>query len=157
MSWFRSGAGFDEPPPPPGLLHDSVEDRGDTYQTRCGAKPPGGRGALKHDIEKLFGIRAVRLQKRIEVIVKLVQWEDGIDYERLGLEDKFSQVLGVEVPVVTIPVSPGKNITVISEVIAMNHMLKVYGENTAERFSQRLAEEIKRRRATGGYLEADTE
>jgi hypothetical protein len=46
---------------------------------------------------------------------------------------------------------------VISEVIAMNQMLKVYGENTAERFSERLAEEIKRRRATGGYLEADTE
>jgi HPr kinase/phosphorylase len=115
------------------------------------------RGIGILDIEKLFGIRSVRLQKRIEVIVKLVQWEDGIDYERLGLEDKFSQVLGVEVPVVSIPVSPGKNITVISEVIAMNHMLKVYGENTAERFSQRLAEEIKRRRATGGYLEADTE
>jgi len=115
------------------------------------------RGIGILDIEKLFGIRSVRLQKRIEVVVKLVRWEDGIDYERLGLEDKFTQVLGVEVPVVTIPVSPGKNITVISEVIAMNHMLKVYGENTAERFSQRLAEEIKRRRTTGGYLEADTE
>ena len=115
------------------------------------------RGIGILDIEKLFGIRSVRLQKRIEVVVKLVRWLDGMDYERLGLEEKFTRILGVEVPVVTIPVSPGKNITVISEVIAMNHMLKVYGENTAERFSQRLAEEIKRRRATGGYLEADTE
>jgi len=115
------------------------------------------RGIGILDIEKLFGIRAVRLQKRIEVVVKLVRWKDGADYERLGLEERLTQMLGVEVPVVTIPVSPGKNITVISEVIAMNQMLKVYGENTAERFSQRLAEEIKRRRATGGYLEADTE
>ena len=108
-------------------------------------------------IEKLFGIRSVRLQKRIEVVVKLVSWEKGTDYERLGLEENLTRILGVEVPVVMIPVSPGKNITVISEVIAMNQMLKVYGENTAERFSQKLAEEIKRRRATGGYLESDTE
>jgi HPr kinase/phosphorylase len=115
------------------------------------------RGIGILDIERLFGIRSVRLQKRIEVVVKLERWEEGSDYERLGLEEKSTQILGVEVPVVTIPVSPGKNITVISEVIAMNHMLKMYGENTAERFSQRLAEEIKRRRATGGYLEADTE
>jgi HPr kinase/phosphorylase len=115
------------------------------------------RGIGILDIEKLFGIRAVRLQKRIEVVVKLERYQEGSDYERLGLEERFTQMLGVEVPVVTIPVSPGKNITVISEVIAMNQMLKVYGENTAERFSQRLAEEIKRRRATGGYLEADTE
>jgi len=115
------------------------------------------RGIGILDIERLFGIRSVRMQKRIEVVVKLVRWEGGADYERLGLEKTFSQILGVEVPVVMIPVSPGKNITVISEVIAMNHMLKVYGENTAERFSQRLAEEIKRRRATDGYLEADTE
>ena len=115
------------------------------------------RGIGILDIERLFGIRSVRLQKRIEVVVKLVRWEDGMDYERLGIEEKFTRILGVEVPVVTIPVSPGKNITVISEVIAMNHMLKVYGENTAERFSQRLAEEIKRRRTTGGYLESDTE
>jgi HPr kinase/phosphorylase len=115
------------------------------------------RGIGILDVEKLFGIRGVRLQKRIEVVVKLVRWEEGSEYERLGIDEKLTQILGVEVPVVTIPVSPGKNITVISEVIAMNHMLKVYGENTAEQFSQRLAEEIKRRRATGGYLESDTE
>ena len=115
------------------------------------------RGIGILDVEKLFGIRGVRLQKRIEVVVKLVRWEEGTDYERLGIDEKMTQILGVEVPVVTIPVSPGKNITVISEVIAMNHMLKIYGENTAEQFSQRLAEEIKRRRATGGYLESDTE
>jgi HPr kinase/phosphorylase len=115
------------------------------------------RGIGILDVEKLFGIRGVRMQKRIEVVVKLVRWEEGTDYERLGIDEKLTQILGVQVPVVTIPVSPGKNITVISEVIAMNHMLKIYGENTAEQFSQRLAEEIKRRRATGGYLESDTE
>jgi HPr kinase/phosphorylase len=105
------------------------------------------RGVGIIDIEKLFGIRAIRLQKRIEVEVRLVSWEEQSTYERLGLEDNFTQRLGVEIPLVTIPVSPGKNITVISEVIAMNHMLKVFGTNPALQFQQRLAEAIQRKEA----------
>ena len=93
------------------------------------------RGLGIIDIEKLFGIRAIRLQKRVEVEVCLVYWEDQDHYERLGLEDKFTEILGVEIPIVTIPISPGKNITVISEVIAMNHMLRVFGTNPAPRFN----------------------
>jgi HPr kinase/phosphorylase len=103
------------------------------------------RGVGIIDIEKLFGIRAIRMQKRIEVEVRLVYWEEQNTYERLGLEDHFTQVLGVEIPLVTIPVSPGKNITVISEVIAMNHMLKVFGTNPALEFQERLAEAIQRK------------
>jgi HPr kinase/phosphorylase len=115
------------------------------------------RGIGIIDIEKLFGIRAIRLQKRIEVEVRLEAWDDKKDYDRLGIDEHRTTILGVEIPVVVIPVSPGKNITVISEVISMNHMLKVYGENTAQRFIQRLSEEIARRRTTFTYLEADTE
>jgi HPr kinase/phosphorylase len=115
------------------------------------------RGLGIIDIEKLFGIRAVRLQKRIEVEVRLEQWDDATEYDRLGIEDKYTTVLGVEIPVVTIPVSPGKNITVISEIISMNHMLKVYGERPAEKFIQRLSEELTRRKLTTEYLEADME
>ncbi len=115
------------------------------------------RGIGVIDIEKLFGIRAIRLQKRVEVEVRLTYWEGGTSVERLGLEDRYTTVLGVEIPVVTIPISPGKNITVISEVIAMNHMLKVYGENAAEALSKRLSERIQRQQKTSDYLESDYE
>jgi HPr kinase/phosphorylase len=115
------------------------------------------RGIGIINVEKLFGIRSIRMQKRIEVEVRLELWDEGTEYDRLGIEDRFTTLLGVEMPVITIPVSPGKNITVISEVISMNHMLKVYGENTAERFVQRLSEELARRKLTTDYLEADLE
>jgi HPr kinase/phosphorylase len=115
------------------------------------------RGIGIINIEKLFGIRAIRMQKRIEVQVNLVHWDDQIEFERLGIEDKYTTILGVEIPVVMIPVSPGKDITVISEVIAMNHMLKVYGENSAREFAKRHSEEIYRRRAVGEFLESDFE
>jgi HPr kinase/phosphorylase len=115
------------------------------------------RGVGIIDIEKLFGIRSIRLQKRIEVEVRLERWEEGKEYDRLGIDEHKTTILGVEIPYIVIPVSPGKNITVISEVISMNHMLKVYGENTAQRFIQKLSEDISRRKTTLEYLEADME
>ncbi|GAB4314922.1 MAG: HPr(Ser) kinase/phosphatase [Candidatus Zixiibacteriota bacterium] len=115
------------------------------------------RGIGIINIEKLFGIRAVRQQKRIEVEVRLEFWRENAQYERLGLEDNYTTILGTQIPFVTIPLSPGKNITVISEVIAMNHMLKVYGVHTPREFSKSLAEEMMRRHATAQYLESDTE
>lgn len=115
------------------------------------------RGIGIIDVEKLFGIRAIRLQKRVEVEVRLTYWEGSTEYERLGLEDRYTTILGVEIPVVVIPISPGKNITVISEVIAMNHMLKVYGENAAVELSKRLTERLHRQAVTSDYLESDFE
>ena len=115
------------------------------------------RGVGIINVEKLFGIRAVRLQKRIEVEVRLELWQGGAEYDRLGLDDKYTMILGAEIPLITIPLSPGKNITVISEVIAMNHMLKVYGVHTPREFSRALSEEMTRRHATAHYLESDTE
>jgi HPr kinase/phosphorylase len=115
------------------------------------------RGIGIIDIEKLFGIRSIRLQKRIEVEVRLEVWDESREYDRLGIDEHRTSILGVEIPYVVIPISPGKNITVISEVISMNHMLKTYGENTAQRFIQRLSEELARRKTTLAYLEADLE
>ncbi|RMF61165.1 MAG: hypothetical protein D6743_13920, partial [Calditrichaeota bacterium] len=63
-------------------------------------------------------------------------------YERIGLDDKKVEYLGVEIPLVKLPIFPGKNITVIAEVISLNHMLKMYGENTAQLFSERLLRKI---------------
>lgn len=115
------------------------------------------RGVGIIDIEELFGIRAIRLQKRLEVEVQLSYWEEGASYERLGIEDRLTTKLGVELPIVRVPISPGKNITVISEVIAMNHMLKVYGENSALEFSKKLTQKLSRKAETKDYLESDFE
>jgi HPr kinase/phosphorylase len=115
------------------------------------------RGVGIIDVEELFGIRAIRLQKRIEVEVNLALWSETEEYERLGIEDKRTTILGVEIPFIRVPISPGKNITVISEVIAMNHMLKVYGENSAMEFSKKLSARLARFSSTKDYLESDTE
>ncbi len=116
------------------------------------------RGIGIIDIERLFGIRAIRMQKRVECEVRLQLWDETTDYERLGIEEMYTSILGVEIPIITVPVSPGKNITVISEVIAMNQMLKVYGENTAQQFSRKLSERMQRRQlVTKEYLQSDYE
>ena len=115
------------------------------------------RGVGIIDIEKLFGIRAIRMQKRIEVEVNLTLWSETDDYERLGVEDRRTTILGVQIPFVRVPISPGKNITVISEVIAMNHMLTVYGGSSALEFTKKLSQKISRQSQTSGYLEADLE
>ena len=112
------------------------------------------RGVGIIDIPALFGIRAIRQQKRIEVVVQLEDWSDTATYDRTGLETKEMEILGVSVPQVTIPLNPGKNITVISEVIAMNHLLKYSGVNSAVRFNKRLHEAM---RPVRDYLEGDYE
>ncbi len=96
------------------------------------------RGVGIIDVKSIFGIRAIRLQKRIEVEVKLVAWSDLDDYERLGIEDRKTELLGVEISQVILPLVTGKNITVISEVIALNHLLKLRGVNPAQEFDERL-------------------
>ncbi|MBU8934023.1 MAG: HPr(Ser) kinase/phosphatase [candidate division Zixibacteria bacterium] len=115
------------------------------------------RGVGIIDVEQLFGIRSIRLQKRIEVEVHLTLWSETEDYERLGIDDRKTAILGVQLPIITLPISPGKNITVISEVIAMNHMLKVYGQNSALEFTKKLSQQISRRTVARDYLESDYE
>lgn len=115
------------------------------------------RGVGIIDIEELFGIRAIRMQKRIEVEVRLTLWSETKAYERLGVDDVITTILGAHIPLVNVPISPGKNITVISEVIAMNHMLKVYGENSAVEFTKKLSQRLSRQSQTLDYLEADFE
>jgi len=115
------------------------------------------RGVGIIDIEKLYGIRSVRIQKRLEIQVHLELWDNLQEYERLGLDETTTTILGVDIPKITIPVSPGKNITAISEVVAMNHMLKVYGHHPAREFMARMNEIIRRRELTDQYLESDHE
>jgi len=115
------------------------------------------RGIGIINVHDLFGIRAIRVQKRVEVEVQLKQWDDETDWERQGLEETQAKILGVSVPQVVVPLFPGKNITVISEVIAMNQMLKVYGINAAERFNRLLIDRMQSDKRTRNYLRFDTE
>ena len=112
------------------------------------------RGMGIIDIRALFGIRAIRQQKRIEVVVQLEHWDETREYTRTGLEEDVIEVLGVAIPRVTIPLNPGKNITVISEVVAMNHLLRYSGVNSAVAFDQRLRAAL---RPVEEYLEQDYE
>lgn len=105
------------------------------------------RGVGIVDIPALFGIRAVRQQKRIEVVVQLEEWDPAAHIDRTGLDRETTRMLEVELPMVRVPLNPGKNITVIAEVIAMSHLLRYSGVDAAEAFNQRL---INRMRAAAG-------
>lgn len=107
------------------------------------------RGLGIVDVQAMFGVRAVRYQKRIEVLVRIERWDPDQEYTRLGMVDETEAVLGVELPVVRLPVTPGKNVTVLCEVIAMNYLLRHYGYDPAEAFAARLRERILRKRERG--------
>ena len=112
------------------------------------------RGLGIIDIKALFGIRATRRQKRIEVVVQLENWDEQTAYTRTGLDQEEMEILGVKVPRVTVPLNPGKNITVISEVVAMNHLLKYVGVDSAAAFNVRIQDAM---RPVREYLEQDYE
>jgi len=118
------------------------------------------RGLGIIDVPRMFGVRSVRTQKRVEVEIRLEIWDESKNYERLGLDSKQSRILDVEVPMIELPIVPGKNITVIAETIAMNHMLKVYGKDSASEFDKRLEMAIKKksqRLQVANYLKKDFE
>ncbi|RMF53223.1 MAG: HPr kinase/phosphorylase [Bacteroidetes bacterium] len=104
------------------------------------------RGLGLIDVRAMFGIRAIRFQKRVEVVVNLHEWDPTEEYTRLGMVDETRDILGVELPLVKLPITPGKNVTVLCEVIAMNHLLRHYGYDPAEVFAERLAERIRQKK-----------
>ena len=118
------------------------------------------RGVGILDIRSMFGIHAIRKVKKIEVIVELQPWQRDVRYERTGLNELEEVVMGVRIPKIVIPVAPGKNLTVILEVIAMNALMKMNGQNVARDFNEGLMKKIKAK-AKGEYsddlLEMDIE
>jgi HPr kinase/phosphorylase len=115
------------------------------------------RGIGLIDIPALFGVRAVRQQKRIEVVVQLEDWETSKDADRTGLAREETMILDVPVPRVCVPLNPGKNITVISEVVAMMHLLRYSGVDVAAAFNARLIKRMKEQRGVKEYLQEDYE
>jgi HPr kinase/phosphorylase len=115
------------------------------------------RGVGVIDVQALFGIHAIRMQKRIEVAVDLQDWDDQVDYERIGMERGTTAILDVEIPQVVLPLNPGKNVTVISEVIALDFMLKIYGYDAARNLNERIVKSIRHSGRLRRYLQQDQE
>ncbi|MBA3466749.1 MAG: HPr(Ser) kinase/phosphatase [Gemmatimonadaceae bacterium] len=117
------------------------------------------RGVGLIDIPAIFGIRAVRQQKRIEVVVHLEEWNQHAAVDRTGLDIETTTILDVELPKINVFLNPGKNITVIAEVIALNHLLRYSGVNSAEAFNERLMARMKPAAPTNvrQYLQEDHE
>ncbi len=100
------------------------------------------RGIGIVDVRRLFGMGAVKESEKIDLVITLEQWENGKMYDRLGLDEKTTDILGINVPTIEIPVSPGRNLSVVIEVAAMNNRQKRMGYNTAKEFNKRLMESM---------------
>lgn len=109
------------------------------------------RGLGIIDIKQIFGIRAIRYQKRVEVIVELEDWDSTKNYDRTGLDSKMINLLGVDIESINLPIFPGKNITVIAEVISLNYLCKHYGYDAAKIFEKRLDAKIKSNKKETGF------
>lgn len=103
------------------------------------------RGVGFVNAERMFGIERTRKQKTIDIQIELMPWQENMDYERIGLANNYAEHLGVKLPIIYLPVSPGKNVSVIVEVAAMNMILKGVGYDAAEDFNQKIHDEIRRK------------
>ncbi len=110
------------------------------------------RGLGIINIKHLFGVAAIRERKKIDLVIELAEWQEGAEYDRLGLEERHYELLGVKLPIQTIPVRPGRNITGIVEVAARNRLLKEMGYHSAVEFEARLEQ----RMAEAAHLHAHT-
>ncbi len=98
------------------------------------------RGLGIINIRDLFGVAAIRYRKRIELVVLLEAWHPEDEYDRLGLEEQTHLILGVEIPMLRIPISAGRNIGILVEVAARNHLLKLMGVHAARNFAAHLSQ-----------------
>ncbi len=100
------------------------------------------RGIGIVDVRRLFGMGSVKESEKIDLVINLENWQQGKMYDRLGLEETTEDILGIRVPSIVLPVCPGRNLSVVIEVAAMNNRQKRMGYNTAEEFNKRLMESM---------------
>lgn len=100
------------------------------------------RGIGIIDVRRIFGMGAVKETEKIELVIELENWIEGKNYDRMGLENEYTEILGIKVPSITVPVASGRNIAAIIEIAAMNFRLKKIGYNTAEEFNKQLEAEF---------------
>ena len=126
------------------IADDAVEIRRVSATTLVGSAPEiirhyvELRGIGIVDVRRIFGMGAVKETEKIDLIINLEPWVQGKMYDRLGLDQETTDILGIEVPTTTIPVKPGRNLAIIMEIAAMNNRQKKMGYNTAEEFNKRL-------------------
>jgi len=114
------------------------------------------RGVGFVNAERMFGIERTRKQKTIDLQIELMPWQENMDYERIGLVNNYAEHLGVKIPIIFLPVSPGKNVSVIVEVAAMNMILKGVGYDAAEDFNRKINDEIRRKTRQKNIDETDS-
>ena len=128
------------------VADDLVEIRRVSHKTLVGSAPDiirhliEIRGVGFVDVKRLYGIGAVKMTENIQLVIQLEKWVEGKEYERVGLEDKYTEILGIKVPCVTIPVMPGRNLAVIVEAATMNNRQKMMGYNAAKELNKRVFE-----------------
>jgi HPr kinase/phosphorylase len=110
------------------------------------------RGLGMINVQDLFGVASTRTSKRVELVVQLERWEPGREYDRLGLDDTFYETLGVRIPMIRMPVAPGRNVAILVEVAARNQLLRSRGHHAARRLVDRLNQQLE---AAARPLDAD--
>ena len=130
------------------IADDAVEIKRVSKKSLVGSSPEN----IRHFIElrgigiinarRIFGIGAVKVAEKIDLVINLELWNSKKVYDRMGMDDEYMEILGLEIPVVTIPVKPGRNLAVIIEVAAMNHRQKKMGYNGAQELLQNLGIDI---------------
>ncbi len=104
------------------------------------------RGLGIINVQDLFGLAAVRERKTVHLVVELEPWQDGRAYDRLGLDETIYSILDTPCPYICMPVASGRNVSILIEIAARNHVLKMQGHHSAREFARRLEEEIERKR-----------
>ncbi len=126
------------------IADDAVEIKRVSAKTLVGSAPEiirhyvELRGIGIVDVRRIFGMGAVKLTEKIDMIINLEPWVQGKMYDRFGLECEYTEILGIKIPTTTIPVKPGRNLAIILEIAAMNNRQKKMGFNTAEEFNKKL-------------------
>ncbi len=126
------------------IADDAVEIKRVSDRTLVGTAPEVIRHFIELrgigivDVRRIFGIGAIKLTEKVELVINLEPWEDGKQYDRLGLDGQTTSILDIAVPSLTIPVKPGRNLAVIIEVAAMNDRQKKMGFNAAQELQERM-------------------
>src|SRR5437764_12557357 len=113
------------------------------------------RGLGVINVMELFGIASTRSSKRVELVVQLERWDPTREYERLGLDDSFYAVLGLRVPLIRMPVAPGRNIAILVEVAARNQLLRARGHHAARLVADRLERTLRQAALASAPDDAD--
>ena len=130
------------------IADDAVEIKRVSDKTLLGSAPEiirhyiELRGIGIVDVKRLFGIGAVKDTERIDMVIQLENWVEGKMYDRMGMDEEHVTILGIDVPSITIPVRPGRNLAIILEIAAMNNRQKKMGYNTAEEFNKKLLQQM---------------